>query len=33
MILKGEGWIYFALKILSALLREIMSKHDDDFIP
>ena len=33
MILKGEGWIYLAVKNLSALLREIMSKHDDDFIP
>ena len=32
MILKGEGWIYIAVKNLSALLRKIMSKHDD-FIP
>ena len=29
IILNGEGWHYLAVK-LSALLREIMSKHDGD---
>ena len=31
MISNGEGWHYFAVKKLSALLRGIMSKHHGDF--
>ena len=31
MILIGEGWPYLAVKILSALLREITSKYHSDF--
>ena len=31
MIPKGEGWHYFAVKKLSALLKGIRSKHDGDF--
>ena len=27
----GEGWHYLAVRKLSALLREIMSKHHGDF--
>ena len=32
MILNGGGWYYLAVKILSALLRGIMSKHHSDFL-
>ena len=31
MIPNGKGWHYLAVKILSALLRIIMSKHHGDF--
>ena len=31
MIPNGEGWYYLAVKKLSALLREITSKHHGDF--
>ena len=31
MILNGEGWHYLAVTKLSALLKEIMSKHHGDF--
>ena len=31
MIPNGEGWLYIAVKKLSALLRGITSKHDGDF--
>ena len=31
MIPNGDGWHYFAVKKLSALLRSIMSKHHGDF--
>ena len=31
MISNGEGWHYLAVKILSALLRGITSKHVGDF--
>ena len=31
MILNGKGWHYLVVKKLSALLREITSKHHDDF--
>ena len=31
MISNGKGWNYVAIKILSALLRGIKSKHHDDF--
>ena len=32
MITLGEGWLYLTVKKISALLRGIMSKHDNDFI-
>ena len=31
MIPNGDGWSFFAVKILSTLLRGISSKHDGDF--
>ena len=31
MISNGEGWSYLAVKQLSALLRGLTSKHDNDF--
>ena len=31
MIPIGEGWHYFSLEKLSALLRRITSKHNSDF--
>ena len=31
MIPNGEGWHYLAVKRLSALLREVKSKHHGDF--
>ena len=31
MITHGEKWHYLAVKKLSALLREITSKHDGEF--
>ena len=31
MISKKQGWYYLTVKHLSAFLRRIMSKHDDDF--
>ena len=31
MITDGEKWHYLALKRLSALIRETISKHDGDF--
>ena len=31
MISDGEKWHYLAVKCLSALLREITSKHEGDF--
>ena len=31
MISNGEGWSYLAVKQLSALLRGMTSKHDNDF--
>ena len=31
MITNGKKWHYLAVKKLSALLREITSKHDGDF--
>ena len=31
MIPNGEGWYYFAVKKLSALLTRIMSKHHGEF--
>ena len=31
MIPNGDGWRFTAVKILSALLRGISSKHDGDF--
>ena len=31
MIPNGEGWYYFIVKKVSALLRQITSKHHGDF--
>ena len=31
MIPNGERWHYFTVKIISAFLRRITSKHDGDF--
>ena len=31
MITDGKKWLYLAVKILSALFREILSKHEGDF--
>ena len=31
MISNGEGWNFIAVRKLSALIRGILSKHDNDF--
>ena len=31
MIPNGEGWLYLAVKKLSALVKRITAKHHDDF--